>query len=131
MKKGICKYFNGIQHEECEKGVNCRELVGGDVHGWVKRSPCFKKHKTVIVCNEMELPTNQEIKKFDEDFKAFVKKMTVAMEIVPRLKAKHPNGGNGQIECPACKGTLSYSIARTNKHIHMRCNTDGCISMME
>lgn len=131
MKKGICKYFNGIQHEECEKAVNYRKLVGGDVHGWVKRSPCFKEHKTVIVCNAMKLPTEQEIKDHEEAFLARVEKMRSAFEKIPDLKANHPDGGSGQIECPSCKGILSYSIARTNKHIHMRCSTEGCISMME
>lgn len=131
MKKGICKYFNGIQHDKCEKGVNYRKLVGGDVHGWVKRSPCFKEHKTVIVCNEMRWPTAQEVKKADEDFEAWSEKMTTAMEIIPNLKAKHPDGGGGETECPLCKGKLRYSIAIINKHIHMECDTEGCISMME
>ena len=54
MKKGICKYFNGIQYVECKKGVNCRKLVGGDDHGWAIRSPCFESHKSTIICNEMK-----------------------------------------------------------------------------
>ncbi len=131
MKKGICKYFNGIQHDECEKAVNYRKLVSGDIHGWAIRSPCFESHKTTIVCNEMTMPTNEEIKKYDDDFVDWFKKLSSTLKIVQDLKAKHPNGGSGQIECPSCKGKLRYSIARTNKHIHMRCSTEGCISMME
>ena len=131
MKKDICKYFNGIQNECCEKAVNYQKLVGGEVHGWVKRSPCFKEHKTVVVCNSMKWPTDEEIKAHDDEFQARLEKMREAFAKIPDLKAKHPEGGDGEIECPMCKGNLMYSIARSNKHIRMKCETKGCISMIE
>lgn len=131
MKKGVCKYFNGIQNDECMKAINYHKLVGVDKTGWVKKFPCFKSHKTTIVCNEMTMPTDDEVKRYDEDFISWFEKLSITLETIPDLKAKHPDGGSGQIECPSCKGTLNYSIARANKHIHMKCDTDGCISMME
>jgi len=36
------------------------------------------------------------------------------------------------IECPICKeGTIHYSIASVNGHIHAKCTTGDCISWME
>ena len=38
----------------------------------------------------------------------------------------------GKIDCPVCeKGTLRYSQANINKHIHAVCSTLGCVKWME
>ena len=40
--------------------------------------------------------------------------------------------GAGKMECPVCKtGTLKYSRAGYNGHVHARCSTDGCVAWME
>jgi hypothetical protein len=39
---------------------------------------------------------------------------------------------SGTIPCPTCKtGTLGYSRARSNGHVHARCSTEGCHAWME
>jgi hypothetical protein len=35
---------------------------------------------------------------------------------------------SASIECPACKGRLSYVISPYNGHIWGQCNTSGCLS---
>lgn len=47
-----------------------------------------------------------------------------------RVDAKEKNRSSGQIECPKCKGKLGYSIARSNGHVHGRCETSGCLAWM-
>ena len=37
------------------------------------------------------------------------------------------NPGDGSVPCPACQGTLSYSVAGSNGHIWGKCSTAGCI----
>ena len=39
-------------------------------------------------------------------------------------------GATGVIECPACKGELSYSISGYNGHVWGKCKTDKCLSWM-
>jgi hypothetical protein len=40
--------------------------------------------------------------------------------------------GQGSMPCPVCKtGTLRYSRAAYNGHVHGRCSTDGCVAWME
>lgn len=41
------------------------------------------------------------------------------------------NGGIGEIECPACKGRLKYSVAGYNGHLWGACATEGCLRWME
>ena len=45
---------------------------------------------------------------------------------------KNGSGGGGQIPCPVCaSGTLHYSIAGSNGHLHGHCSTEGCVSWMQ
>lgn len=41
------------------------------------------------------------------------------------------NGGQDSMKCPLCPdGTLRYSVASVNGHMHAVC-TNGCVSWME
>lgn len=45
---------------------------------------------------------------------------------------KKRSGGQSSIPCPVCKtGTLAYSVANCNGHIHGRCNTEKCVWWMQ
>lgn len=46
------------------------------------------------------------------------------------LEAGAKPGTAGETECPVCKGTLVWRMA-SNKHIHARCETVGCVAWME
>ncbi len=134
MKKGICKNFNGYFRQgmtECDAGINYRKQVGGDDNGWVIRSPCFKKHNTEIKCRLFVEPTDQEIETEEKKWDEHMEKIRVTLEDVPKLKKKHPNGGDGSYSCPICPGTVLYSIAALNGHIHLKCSTEGCTHIME
>lgn len=46
--------------------------------------------------------------------------------------AKEAKDARGRFPCPVCKtGTLAYSIAAFNGHVHAHCSTDKCVSWME
>lgn len=47
-----------------------------------------------------------------------------------RADAKEKNRSAGQVKCPKCGGNLGYSIARSNGHIHGRCDTTDCLAWM-
>jgi phage FluMu protein Com len=38
---------------------------------------------------------------------------------------------NGKIECPKCKGILSFTISSYNGHIWGKCEMGGCLSWMQ
>ena len=41
-------------------------------------------------------------------------------------------GGNSSTPCTAClDGTICYSVAKSNGHMHGRCTTSGCVCWME
>lgn len=65
----------------------------------------------------------------DDDFGAHLKLMGAAIKAI-RADASDKNRSAGQVECPKCKGLLGYSIARSNGHIHGRCETSGCLAWM-
>lgn len=55
------------------------------------------------------------------------------MLAVAAITNKHgkERGVIGAIECPVCKGTLRYSIARANGHIHAACQTKDCLRWIQ
>lgn len=47
-----------------------------------------------------------------------------------REDAKGQRGIIGKIECPKCKGVLSYSVAKSNGHLWGACETENCLQWM-
>ena len=116
---------------DCNKGVIYRKLVGGDDFGWVTRLPCFLEHKTTIVFNHMKLPTKEEVDEHDKKTEEWLQKTLKGIEIIPKLKEKHPEGGDGKAECPICHKEIRYSVSGYNQHVRLQCETDGCLSIIE
>ncbi len=40
-------------------------------------------------------------------------------------------GRSGRIKCPNCGGILAYAVRPPRDHIWLRCETPGCVSLME
>lgn len=40
-------------------------------------------------------------------------------------------GDSGTVECPTCKGRLSWARDSHNGHLHGQCETDGCLRFMQ
>ena len=40
-------------------------------------------------------------------------------------------GDSGSVECPTCKGRLSWRRDNHNGHLHGQCETDGCLQWMQ
>lgn len=131
MRKGSCKHFTGIQCEECEAGLNMREVTGGDRFGWAKRMPCFSRNKSEITCKSYAEPTDKELQDKEDEWGKVIEKLTIVMPLVNDLKAKNPNGGSGVDKCPVCGSKFRYAISPHNNHMHAKCDTEGCIKFME
>lgn len=128
-----CTHFNGIQNESCKAGVR--------YDSFSDRKPClgnsFPNDKRPIPeCSLLRKTTREESEQREAEIDAAIERMTVAVPAA-KLDAKEKglgrgNGGRGSIPCPICKsGTLHYSVAGYNGHMHAKCTTDNCMSWME
>lgn len=54
-----------------------------------------------------------------------------AYEEIRKLGYKKGHGGGGTIICPKCHGTLHFSVASINGHVHGNCETADCLRWME
>lgn len=117
----------------CKAGINVRDFVGGEDMGWVKRAPCTNLGDNCGNCEKYCRYTDEEWKAKQEEREKEIQALLVDMAIldIPALKAKHPNGGGGTTPCPRCGNTVNYAVSSYNGHISLKCETEGCLFMME
>ncbi len=133
-----CQHFHGIQRPLCGAGINIRLLVGGPDAGWAARLPCFLSDapKCEVTCESRKLATREEaeleVVKQEQEMDHFLKVHRGAKDHAKAKGLGRGNGGTGEFPCPSgCGGTLRYSVASVNGHMHGRCSTKGCASWME
>jgi hypothetical protein len=132
MKTGRCKHYNGEVYRRgpCNAGVKVRERTGGSDAGWLIRTPCFKEHTApALRCEHYTEPTAEELAAEKAEQRASIERIGTARLAILEVGAKPRSAGN--LPCPVCKaGTLHWTMA-SNKHIHARCSTAGCVAWME
>jgi len=130
-----CKHFNGIQHDQCRAGVKYRDLFG-DGPGWAAHLCCMREKQSTVTCSSCEFPTREEAEKDADVWMARLNRTTLCVKAAhddAKSKGlKRGSGGVGNMPCPSgCGGTLRYSVASVNGHMHAACSTKGCVSWME
>lgn len=151
-----CRHFNGVQHDNCEAGVCYKTLESS---GLLPCLPWHcDTGKPVASCNKYATYNAEEIAEQEREIERSLADTIAARKaIVAELARRHATGdktvvakphhdsdfsetgcqsayvaGAGTIPCPVCKtGTLRYSRATCNGHIHAGCSTDGCVRWME
>lgn len=135
----FCKHYRAASnHADCEAGVRYDTFKGttGGILAW----PCLRRgdQPEPCTCPLALFPTPEEIAAEDAEREARSQRIGMAREaIVKHLggpwSKKHPKGGAGTIDCPACGAakTLSFTRAGYNGHIHAGCSTPGCVRWME
>lgn len=151
-----CRHFNGLQHDKCEAGV-CYKTLQAD--GLLPCLPWHcDTGKPVATCGNYGTYTAEEVAEQEREIgRALNGTITARHTIVAELQRRHAAGdktvsakphhdpefaetgcqsayvaGAGVLPCPACKtGTLKYSRAACNGHIHAACSTAGCVRWME
>lgn len=66
MKAGLCKHFNGIQNDVCEKGIGYDKFRDG-VRPVFDSLPCFGKCDG---CDSREFPTAQDLADYEKEVDA-------------------------------------------------------------
>lgn len=131
-----CVHFTGIQHTRCEAGVDYRALVGGPDFGWASRLPCLEERlphaeAPIVSCDKCQRTTREQaVAEIDASDAAFARINTC----LKAIRAKHgkTRGVQDLMPCPNhCGGTLHYSIASYNGHVHGCCSTKDCASWMQ
>lgn len=126
MRKGFCIHYSGILSEKCRRGVNYYELAGGEATGWASRLPCVERHNSPLVCDKREFPTEEQVKAYFAEFEAAITHVEVALK-----RINDQQGNSGKIDCPRCGSTIHWSRSHRNGHLHLRCSTPNCVSMMQ
>ena len=134
---GRCKHFTGMMNKTCAAGVlydDVKEVPGVNI-------PCLLRHGgDAIDCAKREFPTptevaeevEQEVEQIEKVFRDIQAAREAIVEKIGPYKCGVTHGVSGKIPCPVCgTGTLNYSRAGMNGHIHARCSTDGCVMWME
>jgi len=123
---GRCAHFTGIQNDTCAAGVRYDEVKKD------RRVPCLQWDNTAgATCEKSQWPTREDAEREEEQSSAAMKRVLTALAAV---LAKHgkARGLADSMPCPNnCGGTLRYSIASYNGHVHGQCSTEGCASWMQ
>lgn len=154
-----CRHFNGVQHDKCEAGVCYKTLQGAGYQRLLPCMPWHcDTGKPVASCDKYAVFTVEEIAEQERQIEKSINETIVARQaIVAELDRRHAAGdktviakphhdddfaatgcrsayvaGGGTMPCPVCNtGTLRYSRAACNGHIHAACSTTGCVRWME
>lgn len=127
---GSCVHFTGIQNKTCKAGI---AYASFEARGFAK--PCFNRTPEQA-CASCHFPTPEEVAAEVAAHEASYKRMELALTAVDTdRKAKglrKGHGGGSSLPCPVCgTGTLGYSVAGCNGHIHGCCSTEGCVRWMQ
>jgi hypothetical protein len=135
-KQQDCRYFTGIQNKCCEAGVDYDILTEDGKYVL----PCKKNFVSIgrdpVICQsfktrtreEAETYANKRLMRADRTLAA----VAAAHEDAAKKGFKLGHGGASTMDCPTkCGGTLHYSVAGVNGHMHARCDTKECVQWME
>lgn len=130
-----CKYYRGMsERDSCEAGVQFKSLPNFGTKEFYPSCPCFGP---LGGCDKAEYPTAEELaaqKAEDEKrFQAIGKARAAIVESLGGPWKRGMPGSSGAIDCPVCggEGTLEFSRAGYNGHIHAGCSTADCVWWME
>jgi hypothetical protein len=125
----VCVHFRGMQHDACKAGVRFDTFNQPDGR---KPIPCLEMYdKCITSCDLRKFPTREEAEAHERE----VEQMFAQVNQARKAAVEHAGGKRGvrgSLPCPVCTtGTLHYSIAGINGHVHGRCTTEGCVLWME
>jgi len=141
----VCTHYNGLCGPGMRDDEKTRACDAGVVYLTVKstdpgrkgfdRYPCFREGEGVP-CEKRHFPTPEEVAAEVAESNASFERLKSGLAAAGQdAKAKgfgKGKGGTGSIPCPVCKtGTLHYSVAGYNGHMHGRCSTGGCVAWMQ
>lgn len=68
-----CKYFHGVQHEACDKGIKYIDVRQSEPPGLPAEFPCLTANGTKIKCPLAEFPSEVEAMAQEAEIQAVIK----------------------------------------------------------
>lgn len=123
-----CKHFTGIMYRKCDEGIAYKDVRRTDCQPY--RFACLPDGAD-IHCASREYPTAQEVDVKEEAIALRLRNILTARKAIDKHTSGR-RGVQGKMTCPVCgTGTLSYSVAGYNGHIHAQCSTPECVAWLE
>lgn len=130
-----CVHFTGLQNKACEAGVeyDAVRVKHEPIDGFRDSIPCLARHNPGgATCASLCPHSREQSEAREAEISASIERSMKATKAI-REHSKSTGRMSDVIDCPAC-GTpkaLGYGIARSNGHIHARCNTPKCVAFMQ
>jgi hypothetical protein len=125
-----CVHFAPMSQECCGAGVRFEDVRDESQRPY--RYPC----KAIfggpeLPCAKREYPTREQVEAEEREYEAAFARVNACMKAI-REKHGKARGLQDSMACPTgCGGTLHYSIANYNGHVHGQCSTKDCASWMQ
>lgn len=126
-----CKHRTAFSSDikVCKVGIDFHQFMAP---GQMDMMPCLGKSPEAIArCLQYCGHTDEELAERERDMNERCERMgKIRKAIVTHIDKT--DEWVGTIKCPACEsGTVRYSRAKYNKHIHAACSTPDCAAWME
>lgn len=147
MDKHTCKHFCGLRDKQCSAGVRYDDVTPRPKEpGCALRIPCTlpekfdnrlsenqrSQLKEKGTCEKFELPTDEEIAKFEASIREVIERHTKLDPWISSMRKKHRSTGfRGVVECPICQGKLHFTVSNYNGHTSGRCESENCVNYIE
>jgi hypothetical protein len=152
MKHGTCIHFNGVQNDQCKRGISyevnwpngpkpCILFIHKSERGGTYLKPGEKPAETkpfgraseAKPCPFRKEPTSEEVQADREESERCLQRTMAAIKVAGawRVKPKPAADRHEVVECPVCNGRLHLGQSAYNGHVHGKCETEGCVSWME
>jgi hypothetical protein len=114
--------------------VKYEDLFGNDP-GCYAHMCCTCDPNPSATCDQFRIMTREEAERetdaWEKKMNQFTRALHAAHADARQKGLKRGNGGMSEVKCPNCEGTIRYSVASINGHMHAACTTKGCASWME
>lgn len=136
MRRENCKHYRGCQYETCKAGVAYASVSSRPGTFHLRSIPCVPEYTDGLSkCDKFELFTPEEIAEQERQTELRIARIGKARQAIVAHAGPHNKvvGAQGKIDCPNCggEGSLAYSRAGYNGHIHARCSTENCCAWKE
>lgn len=152
MNHGTCVHFNGVQNNQCKRGISyeeywpmapkpCVKLLHKSSRGGTYLRPGeapaetkpFPGSDKAEPCEFYEEPTAEQVRAYREKIEVATGRTFAAIKIANVWRVRPKPGVDRQevVECPVCEGRLHLSQSAHNGHVNGTCETAGCVSWME
>lgn len=123
--------------EVCAAGIDRTKFNEGRREGYLLKVPCFGpdgfdgRSMPGGVCESYSPLTEDEIRAEEERIDSHIAALRTVQKAI-REKCASEGVWQGSVPCALCQvGTVRFSMARVNGHVHGKCSTPGCLAWMQ